>query len=277
MAFYNYFANFNISNFGFRPTFNFNFGFNIGLNTLMFNSCNFFRPLVSCFYNPYNLYNYNFNAMPMPSLTNINNSIFSNNIYQSSSDSWTPTTYYADTYTPNLTNISLSNEFSAPSFTPKEFTATNDYKWGEFKIKTVQSSSSSSQKSKFTGTLEDYNAENGKKLARIALANSPKTWKKECATYVKNAIKDAGLGEYETGDAHEVDNILAKNPNFKQISTENIDVNELPAGCILVYEKGVQGYDKNYGHVEITTGDKRGVSDGITNNLREPSSIFIPV
>ena len=46
----------------------------------------------------------------------------------------------------------------------------------------------------------------------------------------------------------------------------------------MVYDKGVQGYSASYGHTEITTGDGRAVSDGITNNLyKKPSSIFIPV
>ena len=72
-------------------------------------------------------------------------------------------------------------------------------------------------------------------------------------------------------------NILANNPNFKKLSSNNVNVKELPAGCVLVYDKGAQGYSKEYGHVEITTGDGRGVSDGITQNLRKPSAIFIPV
>ena len=72
--------------------------------------------------------------------------------------------------------------------------------------------------------------------------------------------------------------ILKNNKNFKEISPEGIDVGKLPAGCVLVYDKGVEGYSKRYGHTEITTGDGRAVSDGITKNLcKKPSAIFIPV
>jgi hypothetical protein len=72
--------------------------------------------------------------------------------------------------------------------------------------------------------------------------------------------------------------ILKSNRNFKEISTEGIDVAKLPAGCILVYGRGEQGYDEDAGHTEITTGDGRAVSDGITKNLyKKPSNIFIPV
>ena len=71
--------------------------------------------------------------------------------------------------------------------------------------------------------------------------------------------------------------MLRGNSNFKEISVNGVNVKELPAGCVLVFEKGAQGYSKEYGHVEITIGDGRGVSDGITQNLKTPSAIFIPV
>lgn len=124
--------------------------------------------------------------------------------------------------------------------------------------------------------LRDYNAQKGKKLATIALDNSI-GWSGYCAKYVKTAIKDSGLGSYTSGHAYQMTDILESNSNFKQISSTNVNVDDLPAGCVLVYDKGAQGYSINYGHVEITTGDGRGVSDGITNNLRKPSAIFIPV
>lgn len=126
-------------------------------------------------------------------------------------------------------------------------------------------------------SLSEYNAQAGEKLANIALRDSV-GFTEECATYVKNAIKNAGLGAYQYGDAYETTNILNSNKNFKQISTNGVDVSLLPAGCVLVYDKGVAGYSSNYGHTEITTGDGRAVSDGITNNPRQnPSAIFIPV
>ena len=99
-----------------------------------------------------------------------------------------------------------------------------------------------------------------------------------CAAYVKRAIQQAGLGPYESGHAYQMTQILRKNKNFKEISPENVDVSKLPAGCVLVYNKGVEGYSKEYGHTEITTGDGRAAYDGITKNLyKKPSAIFIPV
>ena len=125
--------------------------------------------------------------------------------------------------------------------------------------------------------LDDYNAFKGERLARIALNNSV-GWTGYCATYVKKDIQAAGLGSYKLGDAYKMPKILRNNPNFKEISTNGVDVSKLPAGCVLVYGKGVEGYSDNYGHTEITLGDGRAASDGITKNLhKKPSNIFIPV
>ena len=72
--------------------------------------------------------------------------------------------------------------------------------------------------------------------------------------------------------------ILRNNKNFKEIPVDTVNVKDLPAGCVLVYDKGSQGYSRKYGHTEITTGDGRAVSDGITKNLyKKPSAIFMPV
>ncbi len=131
--------------------------------------------------------------------------------------------------------------------------------------------------------LEGYNATTGQKLAKIAMdRRQADRWSSikgtgKCATYTKKAIEAAGMGSYVMGDGYQMTGILSKNKNFKQISPNGIDVKDLPAGCVLVYDKGVSGYNKQYGHTEITTGDGRGVSQAITYNVRKPSAIFIPV
>ena len=130
--------------------------------------------------------------------------------------------------------------------------------------------------------FEGYNSEKGKKLADIAKRNST-DWTGFCATYVKTAIEQAGLGEYKLGHAYKMTKILRKNPNFKEISPDNVNLKNLPEGCVLVYGKGTEGYSKKYGHTEITfidekTGVTKAASDGITKNLyKKPTSIFIPV
>lgn len=98
-----------------------------------------------------------------------------------------------------------------------------------------------------------------------------------CAKFVQEAISIAGLGACAGVDAYQMADTLRSNPNFKEISKDT-DVNSLPAGCVLVYDKYSRNEDEAYGHTEFTTGDGRGVSDGISDSLSpNPSAIFMPV
>ena len=167
-------------------------------------------------------------------------------------------------FTPSLFGNSAAYTPETKSQTPVSIT-----NYSETKLLSLSQSTNSS--------LDGYNASAGQRLANIAL-NKATGWKKLCATYVKTAIRDANLGAYESGHAYQMSSILRHNKNFKEISTNIVDVKDLPAGCVLVYNKGAQGYNKDYGHTEITTGDGRAVSDGITKNLhKKPSAIFMPV
>ena len=77
-----------------------------------------------------------------------------------------------------------------------------------------------------------------------------------------------------------MDTKLENNPNFKEIKVSSVDeLKQLPAGCILVYERGAAGYSSKYGHIEVTLGDGTAGSDGQTRNLRytQNMSVFVPV
>ena len=96
--------------------------------------------------------------------------------------------------------------------------------------------------------------------------------------YVKEAIRDVGLGPYINGNGEYCKYILRTNPNFKETKVKGEDFKNLPAGCIIVYDKYDAGYGKD-GHVEITLGDGKACSDVITEKI-EPSKhayVFIPV
>lgn len=122
-----------------------------------------------------------------------------------------------------------------------------------------------------------YCATSGVRLARTALSRAV-GFTGYCARYVKNAIASAGLGPHVSGNACDMVNILRHNRNFREIPVAGLNLNSLPAGCILVYGRGVAGYSARYGHTEITTGDRRAVSDGITNNIRgNVTAVFMPV
>ena len=243
--------------------FNLNFNLPFGMNNWFmpsFSFQNFYSPFQtamfnfnSCIFNPFN-YNYFNSQITQPSLFTLDFSDFYRNINPAVQKSTTT----------NVINNSGMATVAAAAQTSSSnvdtFTRTSNINYAKDKL-----------------SLDDYNAFKGERLANIALSNS-KGWTGYCAKYVKKSIQEANLGPYLYGHAYQMTNILRHNPNFKEISTQNVDVKNLPAGCVLVYGKGVEGYSKNYGHTEITTGDGRAVSDGITQNLhKKPSAIFIPV
>ncbi len=261
MAFCNFSLNFNIFN-------------NCGLNNLFtpfsgFSFSSFNMPIFNCFnfsafsnFNMPSLFNYPSynmgNFMPYQSFNSFEQAIF--NYQQQNCTTFTPSA------NSSLDCSSLWNQTSV-------------YTMPSFNVDSVNFSTTKSPKKSnlASGIPSNYNATLGKRISQVALKNSAGKFTKKCAKYVKNALKEAGAAEYEFGHAYQMIEILNKNKNFKQISPNSVNVNDLPAGCVLVYTKGAQGYSPKYGHTEITTGDGRGVSDGITNNLRKPSAIFVPV
>lgn len=122
----------------------------------------------------------------------------------------------------------------------------------------------------------NYNSRKGKKLANDILHHSC-GFTGYCAAYVKKSMNRCGLGGDFSGHAYQMPNGLKNNPNFKEISTGGLNLSSLPAGCILVYDRGVSGYSSKYGHTEITLGDGRAVSDGVTHNIRQGARVFVPV
>lgn len=125
--------------------------------------------------------------------------------------------------------------------------------------------------------LDNYNSSKGNLLVTIA-ENRAVGEVGYCAKFVQEAISLAGLGSCTGAHAYEMANTLRYNPNFQEISTKEIDVNTLPAGCILVYDQCTRDLDEIYGHTEFTRGDGTGISDGISTTLDpNPSAVFIPI
>ncbi len=121
-----------------------------------------------------------------------------------------------------------------------------------------------------------YDKEKGGALAKD-VANNAVGFTGYCAKYVRQALDRTGLGTGERGNGYEYASILSRNPNFKEVSTDNLNLSSLPAGCILVYDRGVSGYSSNAGHVEVTLGNGQAVSDGVTNHIKDGARVFIPV
>ena len=125
----------------------------------------------------------------------------------------------------------------------------------------------------------EYSSENGQKLAGTVKKHL-KGFTGYCSRHVSNALAESGLGTERAGAAADMDTKLENNPNFKEIKVSSVDeLKQLPAGCILVYERGAAGYSSKYGHIEVTLGDGTAGSDGQTRNLRytQNMSVFVPV
>lgn len=186
------------------------------------------------------------------------------------------TTNFNYTSNSNYSNLNYSNNFF--SLYNNKFAKNTNTLNTNYKYSIAKSSIKPISTNKVSATLEDagYDKTKGNKLANTASKNAV-GFTKQCATYVKKAIQQSGLGTYEYGDAYECANILKRNKNFKEISTKGLDLSTLPAGCVLVYNKGVAGYSSKYGHTEITLGNGQAVSDGVTNNIRQGARVFVPV
>lgn len=232
------------------------------LNSFIGGISNSFTPLFSCWNMPPNfgcgifgapMFNFNFG---MPSLFNFPPPVFN----------LTPSMDF-NIPLPSFANNSGSVFGGGFNYTLPQFTFSSTSGIGD-----TFSFSSNKQ-----ANLSGYNASAGNRLARVALNSASGTTGK-CARYVKNAIANSGLGAYKSGHAYQMTGILRQNKNFKEISPSSVNVKDLPAGCVLVYDRGVSGVSSKYGHTEITTGDGRAVSDHVTKRLNKtPSAIFIPV
>lgn len=261
MTFLNF--NFNLNNFCncglnnlFTPFSNFSFH---NINFPIFNFTNFNMPI-------FNFPSFNMgNFMPYQSFQSLNS--FQQPIFNYQNPNLPPPT----------------PTFSAPNFNPSGnlWNQTGFNTMPNFNFDSVNFSynnSSSKINTNITkGIPSNYNKTAGAKLARIALSKAKNSHGGKCAKAVKTALKNAGLANYEFGHAYKMTEILKDNKNFKRVSPNSVNWRNLPAGCVLVYAKGAEGYSAEYGHTEITTGDGRGVSDGITQNIKKPTAIFVPV
>ena len=131
-----------------------------------------------------------------------------------------------------------------------------------------------------TESLQDvnFNQDKAKEMAQNARVHAKSKSSGNCALYVSNAIEESGI-PVTRGHAFQMENNLRNNENFKEISISKDEFAKLPAGCILVYPKGVAGYSSDFGHIEITLGNGETASDFLNKNPKysENMKVFVPV
>lgn len=122
-----------------------------------------------------------------------------------------------------------------------------------------------------------YSSAKGQKLAKD-MANHSVGFTGHCSRYVREGLQRTGLYNGHTASAYQMGGTLAKNKNFQEVSPNSVNLKDLPAGCILVYDKGAAGYNSTHGHIEVTLGDGTACSDGRTRNVRRTNNmrIFVP-
>lgn len=133
-----------------------------------------------------------------------------------------------------------------------------------------------------------YSPNVANRLANIACENARKTdtvgW---CAKGTNDALQLAGLakGETRVSAAYQEADILAKHPNFKEVTISKDELKSLPAGCVVVWDRN---RDKSrpdsrpadtYGHIMVTLGNGKEASDHVDNILMLNTSfrVFVPI
>lgn len=168
----------------------------------------------------------------------------------------------------NSLNVQTTNtvNFSTPVVTPQ----------------TVTTNSSLSDRLQVAG----YDKENATKLAQASLTQAANRTKSTgwCARYVNNAIESAGLVEKDstrTESAYQLANVYRNSSAFKEVKVSKNELKDLPAGCIIVWQRG-NGFGNafaNHGHVVITQGNNKATSD-YNQEIKDYGtefSVFVPV
>ena len=104
-----------------------------------------------------------------------------------------------------------------------------------------------------------------------------------CFKYVRQALERAGVKGVGGASAYMAADQLAKNPKFREIKVAPKDLPKLPAGAVVVWDRngsGASAAGRQHGHISISLGDGREVSDlvrkqttGMGSNVR----VFLPV
>ncbi len=147
---------------------------------------------------------------------------------------------------------------------------------------------------------EDYDLKKASLLARTALRNNIGYFSGKCYEFVANfmewssIIKGWQWSSLGIGPNHAADFAAWANANpvalRKQLSLVRMEtpgkVADLPLGGIVVYQRGVCGFSKKAGHIEVVVAPNRLCSDGCQSfeasclsnpSVRSRISVYVPV
>lgn len=120
----------------------------------------------------------------------------------------------------------------------------------------------------------------GPRLAQSTLeaaAGNDNLGRQRCYRFVKEGLAAEGVNL--TGvPAYVAANQLARNPRFEEVRVSRDQLDELPAGAVVVWNRNTKA-NHPYGHISVALGDGREVSDRIrpqVTNYRSQYRVFLP-
>ncbi len=103
-----------------------------------------------------------------------------------------------------------------------------------------------------------------------------------CFKWVSQALRRAGVKGIGGASAYMAADQLARNPKFREIKVNPKELSKLPAGAVVVWDRGgsgTSGAAKTHGHISISLGDGREASDKIRKQITGMGSnvrVFLP-
>lgn len=97
-----------------------------------------------------------------------------------------------------------------------------------------------------------------------------------CLRGVNDALDAAGLSIGRQGHAYQAAPVLAKDPRFQEIKVDRNNLEKLPAGAVIVWDKSGSARS---GHIQITQGNGKATSDHFESPMTKLNGsyrVFIP-
>ncbi|MEI8378023.1 MAG: CHAP domain-containing protein [bacterium] len=148
-------------------------------------------------------------------------------------------------------------------------------------IDSLQSSETENAKDEAKNShIDGYDYKKGLLLAKSAQEYIKKHGSSigHCAKGVNNVLNSLGI-DISRGDAWQQADKLAHNDNFKEVEVAAENLDKLPPGAIVVWNKTNKS---PYGHISIATGNGKEISDHKQNQIKslrgdDTCRVFIPV
>jgi len=129
-----------------------------------------------------------------------------------------------------------------------------------------------------------YDKTLGNSLANIAYKNAvSKNSKHKCLQGVRESLNKQGLVDGTMGSsAYQAAAVLKNNKNFREVSVSREDLKNLPAGCVIVWDRNYVGTSSAdiHGHITVTLGNGSGACDRVEKKLfmlNTKHRVFVPV